>query len=119
MICGMRVRASGAYKLIADSPGKDEGLEKEEGVRARALYDPDTVHRIGSPEPSEKPAPEGTASAPCSPPSEAADETRTPPLYSRRERQRAAGGVPRQMVKQIADRVEMIAARRKARGEDV
>jgi hypothetical protein len=101
--------------LVVDSPGRDEDLEKEEGVRARALYDPDTVHRIGSPEPSEKPAPEGTASAPCGPPSQMGDETGTPPLYSRRERQRATGGVTRQTVKQIADRVEMIAARRKAR----
>jgi hypothetical protein len=105
--------------LVADSPGKDDGPEREEGVRARALYDPDTVHRIGSPEPSEKPAPEWTASPQHLPVSGASDESAAPPLYSRRERQRATSGVTRDLVKQIADRVEMIAAKRKAGQDDV
>ena len=94
--------------MSAHSSGKAPSREKWEADRVAALYDPDTVYRAGVAEtPVEQPP------APPQP-----EDSATSPLYAKRERRRAPQAMTPEMIRRIADRTEMNAARRRAGGKE-
>ena len=95
--------------MSTQSSGKDPSREKWEADRVAALYDPDTVYRAGV---AETPAEHLPAPAPQP------EDSATSPLYAKRERRRAPQAMTPEMIRRIADRTEMNAAKRRGGGKD-